>query len=316
MKILEAEFIYDRMEGFPTCHASTIVECKGDLIAAWYGGQAEGSPDSANVVARRPAGAKAWEKPFVVANQPGRAHGNPRLFLDPKGVVRILYVVNFGKWCAGGSKLFERTSADGGKTWSKEEGELDFDAPLLGKNKPIRLMSREVLLPMEDEARWRSCVLISTDGCETWIRYGDISGEGGEKVIQPTAAQLRDGSILMLLRTDTGRIFETRSHDRGRGWTPATPTVLSNPNSGIDMVKMKDNRLALVMNDNPYNWGPRTPLILAVSEDEGGSWRGEVMLEQGPGEYSYPAIIQTDDGRLHVTYTWKREKIRHVVIGD
>ena len=315
MKILESEFVYDRMEGFPTCHASTIVEWKGDLIAAWYGGQAEGSSDSANVVARKPAGSKAWEKPFVVAKQPGRAHGNPRLFPDPKGNVCIIYAVNFGKWCAGGSRLFERKSEDGGKTWSKER-ELDLGAPLLGKNKPIALMSREYLLPVEDEARWRSCVLISTDGGESWIRYGDIAGENGEKVIQPAAAQLRDGSILMLLRTDVGRIYETRSHDRGRGWSPATPTILSNPNSGIDLVKMKDGRLALAYNDSPYNWGPRTPLCLALSEDDGRSWREELVLEQGKGEYSYPAIVQTADGRLHVTYTWRREKIRHVVIGE
>jgi predicted neuraminidase len=303
------------MEGFPSCHASTIVECKGDLIAAWYGGAAEGHPDSANLVARKPADAKAWDKPFVVAKQPGRAHGNPRLFLDPKGDVRLIYAVNFGKWCEGGSKLFERKSGDGGKKWSSER-EIECGAPLLGKNKPIVLMSGEYVLPVEDEVRWQACVLISTDRCESWIRYGDIAGESGEKVIQPTAAQLRDGSILMLLRTNVGRIYETRSFDRGRGWTPATPTILSNPNSGIDMVRMRDGRLALVYNDSPQNWGPRTPLCLALSEDEGRSWQEELRLEQGPGEYSYPAIIQTSDGRLHVTYTWRRERIKHVVIGE
>lgn len=315
MKILESEFIFNKIEGFPTCHASTIVEWKGDLIAAWYGGIAEGHENSANLVARKPAGSTEWEKPFVVAKQPGRAHGNPRLFLDPQGDIRIIYAVNFGKWCAGGSRLFERKSTDGGKTWSAER-EIELNAPLLGKNKPIVLFSREYLLPVEDEVRWRACVLISTDKCETWIRYGDIAGENGERVIQPTAAQLRDGSILMLLRTEVGRIYETRSFDRGRGWSPATPTILSNPNSGIDMVKMRDGRLALVYNDSHLNWGPRTPLCLALSEDEGRSWREELVLEQGPGEYSYPAIIQTTDGRLHITYTWRREKIKHVVVGE
>jgi predicted neuraminidase len=71
-----------------------------------------------------------------------------------------------------------------------------------------------------------------------------------------------------------------------------------------------------VYNDSPQNWGPRTPLCLALSEDEGRSWQEELRLEQGPGEYSYPAIIQTSDGRLHVTYTWRRERIKHVVIGE
>ncbi len=315
MKIVESRFIYENMEGFPSCHASSIVECKGDLVAAWYGGSAEGASDTASLAARKPAGSPAWDKPFVLAKQPNRAHGNPRLFLDPAGDIRIIYAVNFGKWCQGGSRLFERRSADGGKTWSAER-ELALGAPLLGKNKPIVLMSREYLLPVEDEVRWRSCVLISTDRCESWIRYGDIAGEGGEKVIQPAAAQLKDGSILMLLRTDVGRIYQTRSQDRGRGWTPAVPTVLSNPNSGIDMTRLRDGRLALAYNDSPRNWGPRTPLCLALSEDEGLTWRDELRLEETPGEYSYPAIIQSSDGRLHVTYTWRRVRIKHVVIGD
>jgi predicted neuraminidase len=44
-------------------------------------------------------------------------------------------------------------------------------------------------------------------------------------------------------------------------------------------------------------------------------WTPAVTLEDSPGEYSYPAIIQTSDGRVHVTYTWRRQRIKHVVLG-
>jgi predicted neuraminidase len=50
-----------------------------------------------------------------------------------------------------------------------------------------------------------------------------------------------------------------------------------------------------------------------VSAD-GREWTNVVTLENQPGEYSYPAIIQTSDGLVHITYTWKRQKLRHVVL--
>ena len=57
----------------------------------------------------------------------------------------------------------------------------------------------------------------------------------------------------------------------------------------------------------------RTPLNVAISKD-GRTWQDILVLEKEPGEYSYPAVIQTKDGMVHITYTWKRRRIKHVVI--
>ena len=51
---------------------------------------------------------------------------------------------------------------------------------------------------------------------------------------------------------------------------------------------------------------------VAISRD-GKKWQASLVLENGPGEYSYPAVIQTSDGLVHITYTWKRQRIKHVV---
>jgi predicted neuraminidase len=83
-----------------------------------------------------------------------------------------------------------------------------------------------------------------------------------------------------------------------------------NPNSGTDAVTLQDGRHLLIYNPVPKG---RTPLVIAVSRD-GRAWQQFLTLEDQPGEYSYPAIIQTADGRVHVTYTWKRERVRHAVI--
>ena len=87
-------------------------------------------------------------------------------------------------------------------------------------------------------------------------------------------------------------------------------TALPNPSAGIDALRLADGRFLLVY--NPKTSG-RERLEVAVSDD-GKAWRSAALLEDSPGEYSYPAVIQARDGRVHVTYTWKRERIRHVVL--
>jgi predicted neuraminidase len=73
---------------------------------------------------------------------------------------------------------------------------------------------------------------------------------------------------------------------------------------------LHDGRHVLVYN---HSETARTPLNVAVSKD-GEAWTTVLTLEDGPGEFSYPAVIQAADGTVHVTYTWKREAIKHVVL--
>jgi predicted neuraminidase len=108
-----------------------------------------------------------------------------------------------------------------------------------------------------------------------------------------------------------GAIVESTSRDGGRTWGPVTKTVLPNPDAGIDAVKMTDGRVALVFNNTTHS---RSPLNIAFSDDDGATWGTRYILEDEPGEYSYPAIVQGRDGMLNITYTWKRRRIKHVAI--
>ena len=96
----------------------------------------------------------------------------------------------------------------------------------------------------------------------------------------------------------------------GRDWNEMTLTELPNPNSGIDAVTLKSGSHALVYN---HTLRGRSPLNLAISS-EALSWRAALVLENTPGEFSYPAVIQSADGLLHISYTWKRQRIKHVVV--
>jgi len=123
-----------------------------------------------------------------------------------------------------------------------------------------------------------------------------------------------------LCRTKQGVVGMTWSRDGGATWTPLAATELPNPNSGTDAVTLADGRQLIVYNHSGHRpdesgKGNRFPLDVAVSDD-GLAWRRAVTLETEPcgAGYAYPAVIQASDGRVHITYTWDRKRIKNVVL--
>jgi alpha-L-rhamnosidase len=112
--------------------------------------------------------------------------------------------------------------------------------------------------------------------------------------------------------------LESWSSDKGETWTPLAKTSLPNNNSGIDAVTLKDGRQLIVYNhiSGPRNdgGGVRSPLNVSYSAD-GKTWFAAVVLEDSPiKEYSYPSVIQSNDGMVHIVYTWRRQKVKYVKI--
>jgi predicted neuraminidase len=205
-----------------------------------------------------------------------------------------------------------RRSTDGGRTWSAPERLPDG---ILGpiKNKPIQLSDGDLLSGSSTEHDgWRVHFERSTDGGRTWTATPPLNDGRTVGAIQPSLLTYADGRIQAIGRSRTsGRIFETWSSDAGRTWTPLAMTTLPNPNAGIDAVTLRDGRQLVVYNHTERG---RSPLNVAVSRD-GRTWTPVLVLENEPGlEFSYPAVIQTSDGLVHVTYTWRRQRIRHAVI--
>lgn len=315
--ILRSEWIYERAP-FPECHASTLSETPQGLVAAWFGGTRERHPDVGIWVSHRTTA--NWTAPVEVATgvQPDGKRlpcWNPVLFQVPGGELLLFYKVGPSPSTWWG--LLKR-STDGGKTWSEAER---LPEGILGpiKNKPVLLPSGVLLCPTSSEDHnWRVHFEQTRDWGKTWQTTAPINDGITDGAIQPSVLFHPNGQLQALCRSQkSGFILESWSKDGGKTWSPLQKTTLPNPNSGIDAVTLKDGRQVLVYNPvSPTpgkSSGPRTPLAVAISDD-GKTWKTLAFLENEPGEYSYPAVIQTADGLVHVTYTWKRQRIRYVVL--
>jgi predicted neuraminidase len=152
---------------------------------------------------------------------------------------------------------------------------------------------------------------MTPDNGITWERTQALN-DRSIAAIQPAILLHPSGKIQILCRSKQSRILTSWSEDNGAHWTELVPSVLPNPNSGIDAVTMKDGRHLLVYN---HFISGRNTLNVALSDD-GIKWEAAVILENDikDTEYSYPAVIQSNDNMIHITYTWNRKLIKHVIL--
>jgi alpha-L-rhamnosidase len=316
--VVKDEFIFERAL-FPESHASTIAETPEGLIAAWFGGTKEGYNDVC-IWTSRLVNSK-WTEPMKVAvgiiNDSLRfACYNPVLYQVARGELLLFYKI--GPNVAGWTGWMKR-SKDNGETWDKAEPlPPGFLGPI--KNKPV-LINGKLICPSSTEKNgWKVHFEITADFGKTWTKTDDINDGTIVGAIQPSILTYPDGRLQILCRSKNRTINESWSNDGGKTWSAMTASSLPNNNSGTDAVTLKDGRQLLVYNhvkpdaSLPNGKGARTPLNVALSKD-GRNWNAAIILEDSPiSQYSYPSVIQTKDGMVHIVYTWRRERIKHVVI--
>jgi predicted neuraminidase len=328
------EHVFGDLRPFAQCHASTLVRCvDGRLLVAWFGGTREGHRDSAiwsAIRSARPLGREphrsaadagpgaGWSQSKRIAKVAEEAHWNPVLFAPGGDEVALHFKVGatIRDWTTWASR-----SPDGGVSWQRAQPLVPGDRGGRGavKNKPIRLSSGDWLAgaSIESWRRWECFVDRSSDGFEGWQASPRIALDRrrlkGKGTIQPALWQSGPEHVHALLRSTEGVLYRSDSSDAGRTWCLARPTSIPNNNSGIDIVRMEGGRLALACNPVEGNWADRTPLSILFSDDNGETWPSRLDVETGPGEFSYPALIEDGQG-LVLSFTWNRRRIAVVWI--
>ena len=304
------EFIYQPDDvPFPSCHASTIEEIKGGLIAAWFGGTEERNPDVGIWTSRFIKG--KWSKPEEPANglRDGKRYPcwNPVLF-NPGDELLLFFKVGPSPSEWWGELM---VSADDGISWTAPRRLPDgIMGPV--KNKPVLLGNGTLLCPSSSEHDgWRVHMEMTPDFGMTWSMTEALNDKT-ISAIQPSVLIHPGKKLQIVCRSKQSKILSSWSEDEGRTWSPLSPLNLPNPNSGIDAVTLSDGRHFMVYN---HLKSGRHMLNTAISDD-GINWKPVALLENETkgSEFSYPAVIQSDDGMIHITYTWNRKLIRHVVI--
>lgn len=319
--MLVKEPVFKQIPDRPMAHCATLeLMPDGAMMTAWFGGTYETSKDMAILAARRELGSKSWSVPRVISGIPDRALGQPVFLPRPDGNVWLFFVVVTEPeppphaprydmlpppraWYS--AQPYFQISRDYGCTWENPVQLLDYPG-LMFRSRPLILPNR-ILLPVYDERSLESRMLISDDDGDSWWLTDPIVTPHGN--IHASLVQLSDGRILAYLRpcSSGGYIWSTQSLDNGETWSEPKATSLPNPNSGICLLRLNSGRLVLAYNNSKNS---RTPLSIAsMKEDE--RWESLQTLEEGKGEFSYPTMIQTDDDKIHIVYTYQRKHIHY-----
>lgn len=312
------------------CHGSTILPIGSLVLSAWFGGSREGEDDVAIFLSKYVD--QQWSAPRIIKHC-SEPHWNPVLTYLGNDQIALYFKVGkeIKTW-----RTMVCYSFDQGDTWSPPEELVPGDRGGRGpvRCKIIRLSNGNLLAPASlENGIWEAFADSSADNGRTWKKSNliqidneeylrqeniisnkkiEVSEQSfyGKGVIQPTLWESSPGRVHMLLRSTEKLIYRSDSDDYGKSWCKAYPTGVPNNNSGIDVVKSDEEYLVLAHNPVGENWGPRTPMTLAVSIDNGVSWTKLLDLDDEDGEFSYPAII-VKDGVFHIAYTWKRKSIAY-----
>jgi len=314
-------------------HCPSICELPaGGLACVWYAGSREAVRDVSLYLAKSPSlgpasSALAWGSPRLLIDRDRAVDdldrfvdkvGNAVLFTDATDRIWLVYVtIGVGGW--SGSSLNACSSTDGGATFSTSQRlslSPFFNVSELVRATPILLDSGEIALPAYHECigKFPEMLWLRPEGDRLVVRKSRMAG--GRSLLQPAIVPIGGTEAMAFLR-DHGprrRLVEQRSSDGGRSWSAPKPTMLANPDASVAAVRLSNGAVLVALNHSAAN---REDLSIAIHDPSSDEWRIVATLDRAPGQkFAYPYMIQDRRGLVHLVYTWKMKRIRHVAMNE
>jgi len=322
-------FINDEIDAIQ-CHASSITSAGKDrMVSVWYAGSREGARDVALYISFFDEKDNSWTGTEVLINREDSSRelrryvkkiGNPVIFSDKKDRLYLFYsTVSIGGW--SGTSINYKVSLDRGTTWTASRKMVL--SPFLNltnnvKNKGVILDDGSILLPVYHEfiRKYSQMVRVRPDTYE--VKYKITKATYEHKAIQPSILPEEEKGLVAFFRNmdrdEKKYILMAESNDLGSTWTGLQSTTLPHPNSGFDMIKLSNGSYMGAINKAFDNRGN---LTLVISGDRGRTWKDLKVIENdNDNEYSYPSITRSEGGLYHITYTYERKRIKHVVFNE
>lgn len=319
----------------PFVHSPALTEMKNrNLMAVWYGGSDEKEKDVALYMSIYDHDLGAWGETTVITDGKqtnadlGRyVHtiGNPVLMTDSKGIIWLFYATaSLPGWSS--SAINVKTTDDNGRTWSRARRLIShpfFNVATLVRGAPFFYADGSIGLPVYHDflGLFPELLRLRADGVvmhKTRMDYGRSS-------LQPSVVPMDERRAIALLRPgftlwgkdlpQPSRVLMTRTSDGGQHWAVPVKLELANPGSSVMGLRISDGSFLLVFNNSTEE---RDDLSLAISLDSGSQWKVIYTFEHGgPGmKFSYPYIIQANDGLIHMVYAWNGTRVKHIMFNE
>jgi predicted neuraminidase len=337
---------------FPSSHGANFLFLKnGELLCFWFSGEWEGDSDVGIMVSRLAKGSGQWSKPRLIDHERGKSYQNPVAFQAPGGRIWLLHTSQDAGQGQSNANVLLVTSDDNGHAWNGPAPL--FMQPGSFVRQPLVLTARnEWLLPMYytpskgiingAESNY-SVTKISSDSGKSWKECRIPNSNGA---VHPNVLQLGEASFVAFFRSRFADWIYKSTSDDGCNWTAPAATQLPNNNSSIQATLLRNGRLLIAFNNNnavssagKAQAALRKPLSVAISEDGGKTWPWIRDVETGDAgitgvvgdpldksehvkgsaaydEYSYPTVVQGPDGRIHIAFTYRRERIKYMSFNE